>query len=198
MKTINKIKTTTINNIEVKYQLIISKHCVQQREYKSNKFEDRLLDGFDIEKIDTALQPHFKQLFKVPTKYLFIINKTIFDNEKICLVVAVDKDKSNDDLYYITVVTSIHRDTDSILFKKIDTNNRIYANTTYEKLLEIKSCSTTKNILPKEKVYVSKKLGLKIVKKVNKRDKYFQYKNISQLPIKNTTQKELIKFLKAA
>ena len=156
--------------------------------------------GLTTKKINQIITPHLEQVFDLPRKYLFIINKNHYENEKVSIVIAVDKIEKNK--YILTIVTALHRDTDLILFAKIEHLNRIYTTITYEEVLnQDKSISEVKKYNPSDAVpakritYKSDKLGLRIVKRANKKDKYFKHKNIKKMIVKNNTQRKLIALL---
>jgi len=193
----SKLKgTVVINDCEISYLLKISQHCKQEREYKSNKFESRLFEGLDPKRISIIIEPYLKKLFSNPKKYLFVINKNKYSNEKVCLIIAIDKDKLVDDKYDITVITSLHRDTPSILFTKMEQNNRIYTKYTLNDIMNVKVHNPHEAVKSKKANYKTSKSGLKIFKKVSNIDKYHKYKNISKLKITNDSQKQLCKFLR--
>ena len=193
MKITNKIKTIILNDTKTQYNLSLSRHSKQQREYKSNKFENRLLIGLDIGKIDTLLNPYLIQILSKPSKYLFVINKTEFDNKKLCLLISVNEDKMEYNSYNITIITALHRDTESIMFSKIKQENRIYTSITYSVLLN--TINPHDAVPSKKPIFKSNMQGLKIIKKISNKDKYFKYKNIMKLCTKNSTQVKLHKLL---
>lgn len=128
----------TISGENVQYELILTKHALEERQlmYKTNnkRKKERLSKDLTLEHINEIIKPYVHKMVKTEGKYAINIGLNSNTNEFKMFIIAAEKHNNTNKLVLITAMNANFEK--YMVFTRIPLNNRFTSSYTMDEIFE--------------------------------------------------------------